>query len=67
MRPFCRNHRRSPARCGSFWRERGGVPAPSDPEARPLRGDGWTLELADGVTVVPAAGGRAGDLTLRVP
>lgn len=27
------------------------VPAPDDADARPLRGDGWTLELADGWSI----------------
>jgi hypothetical protein len=35
------------------------VPAPSDPKARPLTGDGWTLQLADGWRLEPA--GRKGD------
>jgi hypothetical protein len=39
------------------------VPAPSDPALRPLRGDGWTLELNDGWA--PAPGARAGDFVLR--
>lgn len=39
------------------------VPAPADPAARPLRGDGWTLELATGWTL--EAGERRGDFVLR--
>lgn len=39
------------------------VPAPSDPAARPLRGDGWTLELNDGWTLAPGA--RGGDFVLK--
>jgi hypothetical protein len=39
------------------------VQAPTDITARPLAGDGWTLQLNDGWEVVPAA--RAGDFTLR--
>jgi hypothetical protein len=38
------------------------VPAPSDLDARPLVGDGWTLELKKGWTVVP--GKRRSDYTL---
>jgi hypothetical protein len=38
------------------------VPAPVDPEARPLTGDGWTLDLADGWTVAP--GPREGSFRL---
>ncbi len=38
------------------------VSAPADPAARPLHGDGWTLELADGWKLVP--GERAGDFAL---
>jgi hypothetical protein len=41
------------------------VPAPVDPDQRPLQGDGWTLDLAEGVRVVP--GKQAGDLTLQLP
>jgi hypothetical protein len=52
------------------WIERGGnghvvsarVPAPGDLSARPLKGDGWSLELANGWEVVP--GERRGDLKL---
>jgi hypothetical protein len=39
------------------------VAAPTDANARPLRGAGWTLELAQGWTV--AAGERKGDFVLR--
>jgi hypothetical protein len=39
------------------------VPAPQDLSARPLKGDGWTLELANGWEVVP--GERPGDVTIR--
>jgi len=39
------------------------VPAPSDSALRPLRGDGWTLELKDGWTLAPGA--RAGDFVLK--
>jgi hypothetical protein len=35
------------------------VPAPNDPQARPLQGDGWTLQLADGWRLEP--GTRQGD------
>lgn len=53
------------------WLERGPsghlvrarVPAPLDPSARPLKGDGWSLELANGWEVVP--GDRPGDVTIR--
>ncbi|HEX3251749.1 MAG TPA: hypothetical protein VHS05_20100 [Pyrinomonadaceae bacterium] len=38
------------------------VPAPSDLSARPLKGEGWTLELANGWEVV--AGDRPGDIKL---
>jgi hypothetical protein len=38
------------------------VPAPSDLSARPLKGEGWTLELANGWEVV--AGDRPGDVKL---
>lgn len=40
------------------------VPAPADLSARPLKGDGWSLELANGWKVV--AGERAGDLKIVV-
>lgn len=39
------------------------VPAPSDADARPVRGDGWTLELNEGWTVAPGA--RQGDFALK--
>jgi hypothetical protein len=39
------------------------VPAPSDLSARPLKGEGWSLELANGWEVVP--GERAGDVNIR--
>ena len=39
------------------------VPAPSDLSARPLKGEGWSLELANGWEVVP--GERPGDLTIK--
>jgi hypothetical protein len=39
------------------------VPAPSDPRARPLEGDGWTLELSAGWAV--RAEEREGDYTVR--
>jgi len=39
------------------------VPAPSDPNARPIQGDGWTLELSAGWTLAP--GERKGDYALR--
>ncbi len=39
------------------------VPAPSDPNARPLEGDGWTLELSTGWAVQPAE--RRGDYIVR--
>lgn len=38
------------------------VPAPADSGADPLRGDGWTLELADGWTLTEGA--RPGDFVL---
>jgi hypothetical protein len=37
--------------------------APSDLSARPLKEDGWTLELANGWEVVPSD--RTGDVTVR--
>jgi hypothetical protein len=46
---------------GSLVRAR--VPAPADVAARPLKGEGWTLELKDGWEVVP--GERRGDFTIR--
>ncbi len=39
------------------------VPAPQDLSARPLKAEGWSLELANGWEVVP--GERSGDLTIR--
>ena len=53
------------------WLERGPtghmvrarVPAPQDLSARPLKGEGWSLELANGWEVVP--GERKGDVTIR--
>jgi hypothetical protein len=39
------------------------IPAPTDRKARPLKGDGWVLELQPGWTVIPAS--RAGDFTLK--
>lgn len=39
------------------------MPAPADPNAHPLKGDGWRLELEPGWTVVSAS--RAGDFTLK--
>lgn len=39
------------------------VPAPTDLSARPLKGEGWSLELTNGWEVVP--GERAGDVTVR--
>jgi len=39
------------------------VPAPVDLSARPLKGEGWSMELANGWEVVP--GERPGDLKLR--
>ena len=38
------------------------VPAPADLSTRPLKGDGWSLELANGWEVVPA--NRPGDVKL---
>lgn len=38
------------------------VPAPTDLSARPLKGDGWSLELANGWTIVPSD--HPGDLKL---
>ena len=53
------------------WLERGPtgylararIPAPQDLSARPLKGEGWSLELANGWEVVP--GERPGDVTIR--
>jgi hypothetical protein len=39
------------------------VPAPRDPRARPLQGDGWTLVPQEGWAAVP--GERAGDYVLK--
>src|SRR5215213_2223593 len=39
------------------------VPAPADLSARPLKGEGWTLELTTGWEVVP--GERSGDVMIR--
>jgi hypothetical protein len=39
------------------------VTAPADLSARPLKGDGWSLELANGWEAVP--GERSGDVKLR--
>lgn len=39
------------------------VPAPADANTRPLAGDGWSLDLAEGWKPVP--GPRAGDLRLE--
>ncbi|HKS11043.1 MAG TPA: hypothetical protein VJS13_15950 [Pyrinomonadaceae bacterium] len=49
------------AASGDLLRAR--VPAPADPSARPLKGEGWTLELANDWEVVP--GERSGDLVIR--
>jgi hypothetical protein len=43
----------------SSWR----VPAPADPKAQPLKGDGWTLELARGWGL--QSGARRGDWRLQ--
>ena len=39
------------------------VPAPAETSGRPLRGDGWTLELNDGWTLAPGA--REGDFVVK--
>lgn len=39
------------------------VPAPADLSARPLKGEGWSLELANGWEVVP--GERSGNVTIK--
>ena len=39
------------------------VAAPADASARPLHGDGWTLEMTDGWSLV--RGERAGDYALK--
>jgi hypothetical protein len=41
------------------------VSAPADSQARPLSGEGWTLSLTPGWTLV--SGPRGGDFTLRSP
>lgn len=41
------------------------VSAPTDPASRPVKGDGWTLQLSDGWELVPAT--RSGDFTLKSP
>ena len=41
------------------------VPAPASPAGSSIAGDGWTLELKPGWTIVP--GERAGDYTLAPP
>lgn len=46
---------------GSLIRAR--VPAPKDLSARPLKGEGWSLELTSGWEVVPAE--KSGDVRLR--
>ncbi|HET9710227.1 MAG TPA: hypothetical protein VFP64_00035, partial [Pyrinomonadaceae bacterium] len=48
------------AATGNLIRAR--VLAPSDLSARPLKGDGWSLELANGWEVVPSD--RSGDMTI---
>ncbi len=49
------------AATGNLIRAR--IPAPSDLSARPLKGEGWSLELTNGWEVVP--GERAGDVNIR--
>lgn len=39
------------------------VPAPASAQERPIKGEGWTLELAPGWTLAP--GPRPGDFTLK--
>jgi hypothetical protein len=39
------------------------VPAPASPQERPVKGEGWTLELKPGWTLVP--GSRPGDFILK--
>jgi len=39
------------------------VPAPTDPAARPLAGDGWQLEVKEGWDLTP--GSRPGDYRLE--
>ncbi|MDQ2840413.1 MAG: hypothetical protein M3Y72_05120 [Acidobacteriota bacterium] len=41
------------------------VPAPTDPEASPVRGAGWTLELASGWSIRPSE--RSGSFALVPP
>jgi hypothetical protein len=38
------------------------VPAPADPKARPLKGDGWALELKESWSLQPSK--RQGDYVL---
>jgi hypothetical protein len=40
------------------------VSAPSDPDARPLKGEGWIMELKEGWTVEPSE--REGDFVLKI-
>ncbi len=40
------------------------VPVPADPKARPVSGDGWTLDLKDGWELTP--GERQGDYVVRM-
>lgn len=39
------------------------LPAPADPSKRKVRGEGWTLELSEGWTLVP--GTRTGDYSIK--
>lgn len=39
------------------------VPAPTNPSARPLKGDGWSMELANGWELIP--GERPGDFQVK--
>jgi hypothetical protein len=41
------------------------VPAPADASARPVHGDGWTLDIAPGWTVQPAPGRRGSFVVSR--
>ena len=50
-------------RAATGYLTRARIPAPSDLSARPLKGEGWTLELTNGWEVVPSE--RAGDVTVR--
>ena len=50
-------------RDASGYLVRARVPAPTDLSARPLKGEGWSLELANGWEVVP--GDRPGDVKIR--